>query len=382
MTSTLRADLGLLRLFCAALLFSLADVPKARSESISSGSGFLFEPRGYILTNYHVIAGAQRIGVVLFNASKHEAEVVAVDEYKDLALLKIEGQDLPIAPIGTSEKMDVMDHVMVLGFPLIEDIGTELSMSDGRINSIREGGRIPWFQIDANVNPGNSGGPLVNDKGEVIGIAVAKLNALKMMEQAGVVPERVNYAIPIDEAKYLIRKAYPFGIEQVERKERTPKEIYAELRKATVLIVALQPTPANAAPQQDLQTSQTKPVNLGPFIESFIAAGESESDYLAELPFYAEKVDYFENGVVTRDFILRDIEKYVTRWPERRYWIDGSIRTAIVKQGKDIAEVRFRLNYAVQNSKKAVRGICDDVLLIRDASSNPKIIAIKEDNYP
>jgi hypothetical protein len=79
------------------------------------------------------------------------------------------------------------------------------------------------------VNPGNSGGPLVNDKGEVIGIAVAKLSALKMMEQSGVVAERINYAIPIDEAKYLIRKAYPFGIEQADRMDLSPKEIYAEL---------------------------------------------------------------------------------------------------------------------------------------------------------
>jgi S1-C subfamily serine protease len=140
------ARLGLIRLFIGALLLSLADVPEARGENISSGSGFLIEPKGYILTNHHVIAGAQRVGVVLSASSKHEAEVVAVDEYKDLALLKIQGKDFPTAAIGDSEKSEVMDHVMVLGFPLVEDVGTELSMSDGRINSIREGGRIPGLK--------------------------------------------------------------------------------------------------------------------------------------------------------------------------------------------------------------------------------------------
>ena len=240
----------LLRVLIGVTLLLLSDVSKTDGETVSSGTGFLIERDGYILTNHHVIAGAQRIGVVLSNASKYPAEVVAIDEYKDLALLKIEGKDLPVAAIGTSQRAEVMDHVMVLGFPLIEDVGPELSISDGRINSIREGGRIPWFQIDANVNPGNSGGPLVNDKGEVIGIAVAKLDAMKMMEQSGVVPERINYAIPVDEATHLIRKAYPFGIEQLERKDLTPKEIYAELRKATVLIVAFGPSqPSNSAPQ-------------------------------------------------------------------------------------------------------------------------------------
>ena len=303
--------------------------------------------------------------------------MVAVDEYKDLALLKIEGKDLPTAAIGDSQKAEVMDHVMVLGFPLIENVGTELSMSDGRINSIREGGRIPWFQIDANVNPGNSGGPLVNDKGEVIGIAVAKLNALKMMEQSGVVPERINYAIPIDEAKHLIRKAYPFGIEQLERRDLTPKEIYAELRKATVLIVAFGPPPTDNTSQSNVPSSQKGSVNLAAFIGSFIEAGETQSDPLAELPFYADRVDYFDHGVVNRGFIAQDIQKYASRWPLRRYWIDGEIHTKIVDQKQDVAGVAFRLKFAVQNAKKTVTGVCDDVILIRDASSNPKIIAIK-----
>ena len=109
-----------------------------------------------------MVAGAQRIGVVLHDASRHEAKIVALDEYKDLALLKIEGSGFPTAAIGSSQNVEVMDHVMVLGFPLIESVGTEVSMSDGRINSIRRGSPIPLFQVDANFNPGKSGGPLVN----------------------------------------------------------------------------------------------------------------------------------------------------------------------------------------------------------------------------
>ena len=93
------------------------------------------------------------------------------------------------------------------------------------------------FQVDANFNPGNSGGPLVNDKGEVIGVPVAKLTALGLVEHSGIIPERINYAIPIDEARWLVQKAYPFGIPQTERSSLTPKEIYAELKKATLLVL-------------------------------------------------------------------------------------------------------------------------------------------------
>ena len=343
-----QARLGLIRLLFGVLLLPLIEVPEARGEDVSGGSGFLIEPSGYILTNHHVVAGAQRVSVILSNASKRDAEVVAVDEYKDLALLKIEGKDLPTAAIGNSQKAEVMDHVMVLGFPLIENVGTELSMSDGRINSIREGGRIPWFQIDANVNPGNSGGPLVNDKGEVIGIAVAKLNALKMMEQSGVVPERINYAIPIDEAKHLIRKAYPFGIEELDRRDLTPKEIYAELRKATVLIVAFGPPPTDNTSQLNIPSSQNDSGNLAAFIGSFIEAGETQSDPFAELPFYADRVDYFNHGVVNLGFITQDIQKYASRWPLRRYWIDGEIHTRVVdpKTGRGRCGIQVKIRGA------------------------------------
>ena len=98
---------------------------------------------------------------------------------------------------------------------------------------------------------------------------------------------------------------------------------------------------------------------------------------MAELPFYADTVDYFDHGVVDRGFIEKDIHKYASRWPLRRYWIDGEIGTKIVDQKHDVVGAAFRLRFAVQNAKKTVTGIVDDVLLIKDAISNPKIIAIK-----
>ncbi len=360
-----------------AVLLSLGSVAGAIGESIGTGSGFLIEPNGYILTNHHVVAGAERVGVVLHNAARHEAVIMALDEYKDLALLKIEGSGFPTAVIGASQKAEVMDHVMVLGFPLIESVGTEVSMSDGRINSIRRASRIPLLQVDANFNPGNSGGPVVNDKGEVIGIAVAKLNALALIEQSGLVPERINYAIPIDEARYLVQKAYPFGITQPERNTLTPQEIYAELREATVLVVAIRQSRTGDASQFSSESSQQIGVSLASFVENFIAAGESSFDPLSELSFYADKVDYFEHGIVNRALIAQDIQKYASRWPRRRCWIDGEIRTRIVNRQRGIAETSFRLKFAVQNPKKTVAGICDDFLLIRYVGSRPEIVAIK-----
>ena len=360
-----------------AVLLSFCSVATAIGESIATGSGFLIEPNGYILTNYHVVADAERIGVVLHNAVRHEAAIVALDEYKDLALLKIEGSDFPTAAIGSSQKAAVMDHVMVLGFPLIESVGTEVSMSDGRINSIRQASRIPLLQVDANFNPGNSGGPLVNDKGEVIGIAVAKLKALALIESSGIIPERINYAIPIDEARYLVHKAYPFGITQVERNTLTPQEIYAELKKATVLVVAIGQSRTSDAARSGPESSQQSGVSLASFVEAFIGAGTSSFDPSSELSFYADKVDYFDNGIVNRAFIARDIQKYASRWPQRRFWIDGEIQTRIVNQQQGIAEATFRLKFAVQNPKKTVTGSCDDFLLVRIVSGRPQIVAIK-----
>ena len=235
-----RATPAELRSVMAAL--GVADIGDAATVE-SSGSGFIIHPDGYILSNNHVVAGADKIDVVLHDGAIHRAKVIEVDAYKDLALLQIEAKGLTAAPLGDSEKLEIMDTVMAIGFPLSFVIGSaSASASDGKLNAKRDD-KIEMFQIDANVNPGNSGGPLVNERGEVIGVIVAKLNAAAFLEIKddkiiGDLPERINYAIPLREARGLLKVPYPYGPPvPKERTKLEPKAIFKAMRPATVLIL-------------------------------------------------------------------------------------------------------------------------------------------------
>jgi len=163
-------SLGLFVLISYLLPFSSV------SGESSSGSGFIIQPDGYVITNHHVIAGANQIVVVVPGKGSYAASVVSDDDYKDLALLKITASNLAYLPIATSRNVNVLDTIYVLGYPLSVALGADVSASEGQVNAIRESGKIPLLQIDANVNPGNSGGPVLNDRGEVVAVVVSKLN--------------------------------------------------------------------------------------------------------------------------------------------------------------------------------------------------------------
>ncbi|MBV6341719.1 SUMF1/EgtB/PvdO family nonheme iron enzyme [Candidatus Magnetobacterium casense] len=232
------ATIALVCMFCS-IGIGLAGAEKENTGG-SSGSGFIIHSDGFILTNHHVVKGAKDILVVLGDARKYKAKVIMADEDKDIAMLKIGATGLPKVRLGDSNQMEVTDYVMVLGYPLATELGTEVSFSDGRINAKRDSERFPVLQIDANINPGNSGGPVVNDRGEVIGIAVAKLNAAKMLIESGVLPERINFAIPIFSANQFIRAAYPLGVERMPgRTKMEQRDIFKQVKKATVLILTV-----------------------------------------------------------------------------------------------------------------------------------------------
>ena len=151
-------------------------MPRSRKTS-SLGSGFIISPDGYIVTNNHVVEGADVIRVNIGGKNKkdelHTAEVVGTDKETDLALLKIKADDLPYLKFGSSDTLDVGEWVVAIGSPLGLDHTVTAGIVSAKGRNIQSGSYDDYLQTDASINRGNSGGPLLNMKGEVIGINTA-----------------------------------------------------------------------------------------------------------------------------------------------------------------------------------------------------------------
>ncbi len=170
------------------------------SSGAVSGSGFIISEDGYILTNYHVVENGYTanldIQVITSDGTEYTAKIVGVEPNNDIAVLKIDAQGLNAAALGNSDELRVGDEIFAVGNPLGE---LEFSMSSGHVSALdrvintQESERINMFQIDAAVNEGNSGGPVYNALGEVVGIVTAKYSS------SGV--EGLGFAIPINDVK-------------------------------------------------------------------------------------------------------------------------------------------------------------------------------------
>ncbi|HXW04490.1 MAG TPA: trypsin-like peptidase domain-containing protein, partial [Vicinamibacterales bacterium] len=151
--------------------FQFPQAPRAPRQS-GLGSGVITSADGYILTNNHVIDGAERVRVELTDRRAFDAEVVGTDPASDLALLKIDANNLPTLPIGDSNRASVGDVVLAIGNPL--GVGQTVTMgiigARGRATGVGDGSYEDFLQTDAPINQGNSGGALVNLKGELIGV--------------------------------------------------------------------------------------------------------------------------------------------------------------------------------------------------------------------
>ena len=155
------------------------------------GSGFIIESNGLILTNAHVVEGATTIYVTLTDKREFKAKLLGLDKRTDVAVVKIEARDLPKLPLGDSSKVRVGEWVLAIGSPF----GLENTVTAGIVSakSRDTGDYLPFIQTDVAVNPGNSGGPLLNTAGQVIGI-----NSQIFSRSGGYMG--ISFAIPIDEA--------------------------------------------------------------------------------------------------------------------------------------------------------------------------------------
>ncbi len=186
-----------------------------------AGSGFIIDPRGYILTNYHVVAGAQTMEVILGDQSRYPAKFIGADQRNDVALVKIDpkGKQLATLPLGDSSTLQVGQKVLAIGDPF----GFQSTLTTGVVSALGRTVQTSQstyideaIQTDASINRGNSGGPLINTHGEVIGINSAIYTPTGTT--AG-----IGFAIPINSAKLIandlmsggkVRRAY-LGVQTI-----------------------------------------------------------------------------------------------------------------------------------------------------------------------
>ncbi|MEN6383906.1 MAG: trypsin-like peptidase domain-containing protein [Phycisphaerales bacterium] len=172
----------------------LKDSQKADEKTELTSTGFFISPNGYILTAYHAVERCENIQI-LHDKKKYTAIIAAKDEALDIAMLKIDGNDFSYLPLSLNT-VQTGDQVFTMGYPQVSLQGTEPKFTEGSISSLSgSGDNLNYFQISVPVQPGNSGGPLINQKGEVIGLVVARLNDISALLTTGAVPQNVNYAL-------------------------------------------------------------------------------------------------------------------------------------------------------------------------------------------
>lgn len=181
-----------------------------RSKTASSGSGFIATEDGYVVTNYHVVTGAEKLTVITYDAKQYDAVLVGYDSVNDLAVLKIDGEGLQCVTFGSSSNLIVGDQVVAIGNPLGELTNT---LTVGYVSAVdrdvtTSGTVISMIQTDAAINSGNSGGPLFNMKGEVVGITTAKYSGTS---SSGASIEGIGFAIPIDDLMGMINDLTQVG---------------------------------------------------------------------------------------------------------------------------------------------------------------------------
>jgi len=236
------------------LLILLSAVP---AQATSTGTGFFVSSRGHIVTNAHVISDGYEIKVLTSDEKFYSARVLSVDDANDLALLKIEKSSTPALSLKSTLEVEKGATVYTLGFPNPRLQGFEAKYTSGEISSFSGlGDATNMLQITTPIQPGNSGGPLIDQTGNVVGVVVAKLNPLVVLSKQKYLPENVNFAVKSDHVLPLLRK--------IPRELRIPmnsgrKLPVSAVEKSVVMVVAQKNTEKQAAAKPEIRTPKSEP---------------------------------------------------------------------------------------------------------------------------
>ena len=172
-------------------------MPQPEEDATSLGSGFIMSQDGFVITNHHVIEGADEIIVRLSDKRELKAKLIGSDKYTDIALLKIDGENLPVVEIGRSDEIKVGAWVLAIGSPFGFDHSVTAGIVSAKGRSLPKANYVPFIQTDVAINPGNSGGPLFDLDGKVIGI-----NSQIYSRTGGFMG--LSFAIPIEVAMRVV----------------------------------------------------------------------------------------------------------------------------------------------------------------------------------
>jgi len=275
---------------------------------ISTGSGFIISEDGYLLTNNHVVANADEITVSLGDRREYLAEVIGADERSDVALLKIDAEDLPTLDIGRSKDLRVGEWVVAIGSPFQLRFSVTSGIVSAKGRSIPNGSDstyVPFIQTDVAINPGNSGGPLFNLDGEVVGI-----NSQIYTRSGGYMG--VSFAIPIDYAMDVADQLKEKGYVARGWLGVSIQEITSELAEALDMEV-----PKGALISQIIEDSPAEKSGLKEEDVILFFDGE-EIFYSSDLPLTvgAIRPDTEVNAMVLRDGKKKTIQVTVGELPK------------------------------------------------------------------
>ncbi len=228
-------------LFVASLGVAFAD---SETPETVSGTAFFVTHDGYLVTNAHVVAGRDAIYVRTGVGDLLPVTLIRIDQRNDLALLKVDGRHFSALPIAASESVRRGTRVVTVGFPNVDVQGFEPKLTEGIVSSLtglRDEPRT--FQISVPIQPGNSGGPLVTEEGNVVGVVVSKLDALKMLLSQGDIPQGVNYAVKSNYLRELLGTVGALKEKLLRpntKKQADLSDLNQAIESATVLIIARQ----------------------------------------------------------------------------------------------------------------------------------------------
>jgi len=353
---------------------SLVSPDNSKEKVTSSGSGFLVSSQGHIVTNAHVVSGCASMRVRQDDGRSYPVKVLYKSDKEDLALLVSDIKNGKIAQFRSSPLMKLGENVYAFGFPLPEALSTSGNFTLGNITALAglqdDTSRV---QISAPVQPGNSGGPLLDSGARVVGVVTSKLNVIKVAAITQDIAQNINFAI---KGSVVIDFLSGHGVSLSEAngdKQLTPVEIAETAKGFTYCVECLKTYEAVATNDMVKNDSQQLGQRYDQKIKSMISeiVLTTKPELLDGIKSFFSDIVFFYGKNTPRDSVLYQKMKYLERWDVLNYQIlDCRISPA---SNTDEFIVTARIKFFGKRIDKEVRGVTETIWTIKAVSGNLKV---------